>query len=120
MFPTRGAGLALLILRTVVAITVFIDTYKGQPTEPSLLLICLVAMVEVSLLLGLMTPYCAAASCLIELVVLYCSKDPDGLRLGTGALTAATIALLGPGAYSLDARIFGRRLIKVSPPRKPQ
>lgn len=94
MFPTGGAGLALLVLRTMVAITVFIDTYKGRSIEASLLLICLVAMVEVSLLLGFMTPYCAAASCLIELVVLCCSKEPDGLRLGTGALTAAAVALL--------------------------
>ena len=32
-------------------------------------------------------------------------------------LTSAALALLGPGAYSVDARLFGRRLLVV-PPRK--
>jgi hypothetical protein len=30
-------------------------------------------------------------------------------------LEVAALALLGPGAYSVDARLFGRRVIVVSP-----
>ncbi|HEX3543577.1 MAG TPA: hypothetical protein VHT31_03545 [Candidatus Acidoferrum sp.] len=34
---------------------------------------------------------------------------------------AAAIALLGPGAFSLDARLFGRREILIPPPsREPK
>jgi hypothetical protein len=32
-------------------------------------------------------------------------------------IDAAALALLGPGAYSLDARLFGRRVTVVTPRR---
>jgi uncharacterized membrane protein YphA (DoxX/SURF4 family) len=38
------------------------------------------------------------------------------LSMGLTAIMAAAIAFLGPGAFSLDARLFGRREI-IIPPR---
>jgi hypothetical protein len=35
-------------------------------------------------------------------------------------LVAAAIGILGPGAYSVDARLFGRRAIHVALPRRRQ
>jgi hypothetical protein len=34
-------------------------------------------------------------------------------------ITAAALALLGPGAFSLDGRLFGRREIVIPPSSRP-
>lgn len=73
-----------------------------------------VAVVAQSLLLciGLMTPVVSAFACLIDLLSLLVPAAHADIRLVVlSSLNAAAIALLGPGAYSLDARLFGRRVI---------
>ena len=77
----------------------------------------LVAVVALFLLLGLLTPYCAALCCVVELALLVANGISNGFELGMAALTAASMVALGPGAYSLDARFFGRKLIKIPPGR---
>jgi hypothetical protein len=41
-------------------------------------------------------------------------------HLAVSILNAAILAVLGPGAYSVDARIFGRRILDVTPSRDAQ
>ena len=44
----------------------------------------------------------------------------DARLLAVGILiTAAALALLGPGAFSLDGRLFGRREIVIPPSSRP-
>jgi hypothetical protein len=117
IFPTGMAGVALVILRSVVASTVIAETHRLSPIGWVHVLDAFVALVALFLFLGLLTPYCAALSCLLELVFLVANGIPNGFQLGMSALTAASMAALGPGAYSLDARFFGRKLIKI-PPRR--
>ena len=73
-----------------------------------------------------MTPY---ASLLLGLCLLGCLFSPAPVPLldflgprhldGVLAVISVAIALLGPGAYSLDGYLFGRREI-VIPPRTPE
>ena len=56
------------------------------------------------LLLGLMTPIVAVAVGLASLSLAFSNSD----AVEVVGLSAA-IALLGPGAFSIDARLFGRR-----------
>jgi len=72
-------------------------------------------LVGLFLFLGFLTPYCAALCCVVELALLVANGVPNGFQLGMAALTAASMVALGPGAYSLDARFFGRKLIKIPP-----
>jgi uncharacterized RDD family membrane protein YckC len=73
-------------------------------------LIC--AVLAFGLCLGVLTPLACVLSCLVEL-----SYFSEFSRIGTVdksflLLVTASLAVLGPGAYSLDARLFGRRVIK--------
>ena len=77
-----------------------------------------VALMGLFLFLGFLTPYCAALSCLLELAFLVATGLLNGFQLGMSALTAAAAVPLGPGAYSVDARLFGRKLIKIPPRRE--
>lgn len=70
------------------------------------------------LCLGFLTPYCAALGCILQLGVFFLAAgDHHRFHLAISILNSGVLALLGPGAYSIDARIFGRRLVYF-PPRK--
>jgi len=70
------------------------------------------------LCLGLLTPIVSIMACGSELIVLFVTGNTDVRFIALSSLNAAAIALLGPGAYSLDARLFGRREIVFSPSGK--
>src|SRR5215813_6082244 len=116
MFPTGMAGVGLLVLRSVVAVTLIADTSRRAFLSSVSTVDIFVALVGLCLCLGFLTPYCAALSCLLELTLLITSGTSNHLQLGMSALTASAQAALGPGAYSVDARLFGRQLIKIPEP----
>ena len=101
MFPDRGPGLGLLWLRLCLA---------GALCAPGLHdggLVVLCALGVALLVLGWLTPLSAGLAC-------------AGLWLQDAALPLLVLPLalllLGPGAYSLDARQFGRRRLGRRPP----
>jgi uncharacterized membrane protein YphA (DoxX/SURF4 family) len=60
------------------------------------------------LLLGFMTPIVAVVTGLISLAVAFSNFEHLELVVLSGV-----IALLGPGAFSIDARLFGRREVLI-------
>jgi uncharacterized membrane protein YphA (DoxX/SURF4 family) len=71
------------------------------------------------LAIGALTPYLSFVVCVYALVNLFgTGSHLDELVLASLLLNAIALALLGPGAYSLDARLFGRRVVVVPPPRE--
>ncbi len=120
MFPTGSAGIALAVLRSVVAVTVLVNARTCWPMGSSLIAQGIAVLVGLCLFLGFLTPYCAAVSCVMELALLVITDAPNKLQLGMSALTAGATVVLGPGAYSVDGRLFGRKLIKIPPGRNSQ
>jgi len=70
------------------------------------------AAAGIFLLVGLWTPVVGALAAIFELWNIF-SRTGD-LRTATILATlAATIAMIGPGAWSLDARLFGRKHMEI-------
>jgi hypothetical protein len=114
MFPTGAPGVALLILRISLAAAI-VDT-GSRCLNSSLAPVILLASAVQTLLLGfgLLTPIVSVAAGVFELASLFASGHADGRFIVLSSLNAAAITLLGPGVYSLDARLFGRREIVLS------
>jgi hypothetical protein len=119
MFPSGIAGAGLLILRVCAAAVLFVDGAAHPSEGKSIWLLLLFAIMSGTLGIGLLTPYAAAIGCLIELTVVWEADAQAAFHFIVAALNFAAIAMLGPGAYSLDARRFGRKLISPSAARKP-
>ena len=65
----------------------------------------------VLLLLGLWTPICGTLIAVVELWIAYSSGGP-GAHVMLATL-GATLAMTGPGAWSIDARMFGRKHLEI-------
>lgn len=69
------------------------------------------------LTIGVLTPFLAAVACAAAVANLVIASHFSNIAQVVPVLDAAALSLLGPGAYSLDARMFGRRVVTM-PPRK--
>ena len=115
MFPAGRPGVGLLLLRLAVASSLVLDDPARALSLPPVQALAIVAPIAAALCLGLLTPALSVACGLFALVHLRTGL-PASIDLPTLLLSvfaAASLALLGPGAYSIDARLFGRRVITV-------
>jgi hypothetical protein len=126
-FPGGWPGAGLLLLRAAVGVTTIIQggLYLAEPGTLAFGTgtVGLVATVSGALLLsGFLTP---VAGVLVGLGTLGITLGwlPAAIRnlfdtalpAVFAAIMSAAIALLGPGAFSIDARLFGRREIIIPP-----
>jgi uncharacterized membrane protein YphA (DoxX/SURF4 family) len=119
MFPTGPAGFALLVLRILVAAMVLVDGTAQTAWMTSLWTQLSFGILAAALGAGFLTPYCASFCSLEELIALWMTGGHNEFHLILASLTSVVLAILGPGAYSVDARIFGRRLLTVPSSKKP-
>lgn len=137
-FPGGRFGVGLLILRMAAGIAnVFYGgillSRSGTFAASQALYLCqmvlglLLISGSIFLILGLMVPSVSILAAGCQLIAAYVSltvADPlQGKRFGSIALlllASITIALffLGPGVYSIDARLYGRKRIFIPSPKK--
>jgi uncharacterized membrane protein YphA (DoxX/SURF4 family) len=115
MFPNGWPGWGLLLLRVVVAVILIHDgvvAMMGVPQPESIAFQVIVAIAGVFLLAGLSTPIAGAILALSEILIALA-----GIDRSRGTILMATLgialAILGPGALSIDARLFGRKRLDI-------
>ena len=118
MFPTGLVGVALLILRVSVAITIVINAAECWASTLSSWVIVGFVLAALSLCLGLLTPYFSLLSSLLQTGVLLFAGG-NRFQFVTSIVGSGIVSVLGHGAYSVDCRLFGRRLLEVPPEREP-
>jgi putative oxidoreductase len=115
-FPSGWPGLGLLLLRLIVGIAlvclVAIGLFGPDGDRVTIAPDLVAAAGGILLIAGLWTPATGAVIALNELwiafSVYFSHLDGHWTHIFLAVLTAA-VAMLGPGAYSIDARLFGRK-----------
>ena len=106
-----GAGIPLIYL----SVASWMGADLGQPAK--IALDAVGAVGGILLLIGLWTPLAGAAVAFTHLVLLFSqpfSKQIYPFVHFFVAVLGVALAMLGPGAWSIDARLFGRK--RLTPP----
>jgi uncharacterized membrane protein YphA (DoxX/SURF4 family) len=110
-----GAGLLLLRLLTAVALVHFgITNLLEAPPLMTAVLQIIGAVAGIFLLIGLWTPVAGTLAAIVKVWIAflrYFSHSGDPWIPIVEAILAAVLAMVGPGAWSIDARLFGRKHI---------
>jgi len=117
MFPPGPPGLALLLLRVSVALALLFDSYAHRDALPGWVH-GIAILISLVVCLGYLTPIAATTALVLHAIVWFALGGGADATAVAAVLTldAVALALLGPGAYSLDSRRFGRRLVVLPPP----
>jgi uncharacterized membrane protein YphA (DoxX/SURF4 family) len=67
----------------------------------------------VCLVIGILTPYAATFAGCLEFWRLCTRDNVDLFHLIAAIVVTLALGVLGPGAYSVDNKIFGRRLVNL-------
>jgi putative oxidoreductase len=120
-FAGGWPGVGLLLMRLVVgsavigsaSLTLWSDPPPMNVTIPSILLIA----VGVLLIAGLWTPIAGASLALTEIskMLMLHGEKSGWLLLGT---VGAAFAMLGPGLWSVDARLYGWKRLEPTPRKR--
>ena len=119
MFPRGGPGLGLLLLRISVAaiFTLNVTNHFGLSPRFSWVVVSLILPISISICIGFFTPVVSVIAFVAAAVNLFLGTQ-GGSTIHIGVLSAAAaLIFLGPGAYSVDAKLFGLRVTEF-PPRK--
>jgi uncharacterized membrane protein YphA (DoxX/SURF4 family) len=122
-FPSGWSGAGLLLLRVATGGAAVVEGIAGSSASPTLTWPwaggLLMTVAGVCLLAGLVTPVAGVAAALTCFAITFTALRSSATPLL--CVTAVAVALLGPGAYSIDARLFGRRevVIPLTPERGP-
>ena len=112
-FPQGPPGVGLVLLRAAVAIPLVQQAIAGLLNgSPPVPLGLVAAGAALLLLVGLWTPVAGVLLAVVELSLALSHPDEPWTFVRFGTLGVA-LALRGPGGWSVDARLFGRKHIQI-------
>jgi putative oxidoreductase len=118
-FARGWPGVGLLLMRLVTGAALISQGIRilwGEPQIEAFLLNLAATGAGLLLLVGLWTPLAGAIVTLIELWQALSQPADLWTHIMLGTLAAA-LALIGPGAWSVDARLFGWKRIDIPTPK---
>ena len=114
-FPDGWPGGGLLLLRLSVSLPLLnwaITDLTAAGTEPVAVALDFVAVAGAMLLIaGLWTPVAGTVVAIDQVWLALLQHPAPGAHPLIAALSAS-LAMLGPGAWSIDARLFGRKVVR--------
>jgi uncharacterized membrane protein YphA (DoxX/SURF4 family) len=113
-FADGWPGVGLLLQRILTAALVIrfgIMEVTVVTTSETTVAQIIAGCAGVLLVVGLWTPVVGTLIAVIELWLAVTHLVDPWMRI-TVAMLAATVAMIGPGAWSIDARLFGRKHIE--------
>ena len=112
-FANGWPGFGLLIQRLVLGIALLyhgIALLRGFPAVEPIVPELTGSVLGLFILAGLWTPAVGALVAVVQVwIALACAGD-ESVAIILAAL-GGTLAMIGPGAWSIDARLFGRKYI---------
>jgi putative oxidoreductase len=112
-FPGQWPGLGLLLLRLAQAVSCILDARLypwGLGEGVAVAILCAELLSSGLLAMGLWTPIAGVILAVVEAIQIILGASIDG-RAATLAVIGLSLAMLGPGSWSIDARLFGRKRI---------
>jgi putative oxidoreductase len=114
-FPTGRPGVGLLLLRLAAGCSLIVERISMMlsiPPSPLLEINAALICMGICICLGFWTPVMSGLEAVAELLMTV--SDPERYESHILlAVLAISLAMLGPGAWSIDALIFGRKRITV-------
>jgi hypothetical protein len=131
-FAPGWPGVGLLVLRTALGVPLLVEgaalLADWQDTSSPLIVVALISVAAgVALQLGHSVGRGAIAGAVAVIAVHFWSVHGECLNLFSSKIAcflavsiATALVFLGPGAYSSDARRFGRREVVIPPRSEPE
>lgn len=112
-FAEGWPGVGLLIQRLVTGVSLLHECmvlFKTTSAATTITPHAAGALLAVFIIIGLWTPVAGVLIALVEVWIALAFPGDQSTALPLAAL-GATLAMIGPGAFSIDARLFGRKHI---------
>jgi len=117
MFPGGAAGWGLLLLRVCAAGMLVRNSIVDATVPIPTWLMAGVIILVLAFCLGAFTPVSCCVSAVMQIFLVLHAHESNSYHIAFTFCVTTALFFLGPGAFSLDSRLFGRRLIVHSDPK---